>query len=158
MEKEKGYLSSELPVEERVEDLLGRMTLEEKIGQLKARAFPFRRMFFEPFEGLPEDQRKRLEESIVSMFFFENMDIRDSLSANYWRKHWKEVVVEEEKYGIGQLSMALRPFSPKEGAEFANEMQKFILEKTHLGIPVMIHDESLHGCMAKGCTIFPLTN
>jgi hypothetical protein len=30
MEKEKVYLNSELPVEERVEDLLGRMTLEEK--------------------------------------------------------------------------------------------------------------------------------
>lgn len=155
MEKEKVYLSSELPVEERVEDLLGRMTLEEKISQLKARwAAPFRRMFFEPFQGLLEDQRKRLEESIMSMFF-ENRDIMDSLSANYWRKHWKEVVVEEEKYGIGQLSFALRPFSPKESAEFANEMQKFILEKTHLGIPVMIHDECLHGCMAKGCTIFP---
>ena len=142
---------------ERVEDLRGRMTLEEKIGQLKARIALSWRMFFEPLEGLLEDQRKRLEESIMSMFF-ENRDIMDSLSANYWRKHWKEVVVEGGKYGIGQLSCALRPFSPKESAEFANEMQKFILEKTHLGIPVMIHDESLHGCMAKGCTIFPLTN
>ena len=77
MEKEKVYSSSELPVEERVEDLLGRMTLEEKTSQLKARWFLGRRMFFEPFEGLLEDQRKRLEESIMSMVF-ENRDIRDS--------------------------------------------------------------------------------
>ena len=86
MEKEKVYLSSELPVEERVEDLLGRMTLEEKVSQLKARGFFWRRMFFEPLEGLLEDQRKRLEESIMNMVF-ENRDIVDSLSANYWRKH-----------------------------------------------------------------------
>ena len=97
MEKEKVYLSSELPVEERVEDLLGRMTLEEKVGQLKARAFPYRRIFFEPFEGLSEDQRKRLGDLIMSMFFdFEKRDIMDSLSANYWKKHWKEVALEEE--------------------------------------------------------------
>ena len=161
MEKENTYLSSELPVEERVEDLLGRMTLEEKASQLKARMAPLAssgglgwKMLFKPFEGLSEDQRKRLEESMISMFFGERA-IMESLSVNYWRKHWREVVVEEGKYGIGQLSMALRPFSPKESAEFAGEMQKFVLEKTRLGIPVMIHDESLHGCMAKGCTIFP---
>ncbi len=93
MGKEKDYLSFELPAEESIEDLLGRMTLEEKIDQLKARMFTFRRMFSKLFEelfkGLLEDQRERLEELIVRMVF-EKRDIRDSLSANYWRKHWKE--------------------------------------------------------------------
>jgi len=34
-------------------------------------------------------------------------------------------------------------------------MQKFVHERTRLGIPLIIHDECLHGCMAKGCTSFP---
>ncbi len=155
MEKEKAYLSSELPVEERVEDLLERMTLEEKVSQLKVKIeYPFFERLAELSEGLSEDQRKRFQEPIMSMAS-ENRDIMNSLLTNYWRKHWREVVVEGGKYGIGQLYRVLRPFSPKESAEFANEMQKFILEKTHLGIPMIIHGEGLHGCMAKGCTIFP---
>ena len=64
-----------------------------------------------------------------------------------WRKRWKELVVEGEKYGIGELSCVLRHFSPEEGARFANEIQKFLLDETRLRIPVMIHDECLHGCL-----------
>ncbi|MCK4419359.1 glycoside hydrolase family 3 C-terminal domain-containing protein [Candidatus Aerophobetes bacterium] len=154
MKEEKAYLNSNLSVEERVEDLFSKMTLEEKIGQLKARIFPLGRMFFEFSEGLSEDQMRGIKKIYLSLVF-EGGDIWLPLSANYWRKHWKEVVVEGERYGIGQLSTALRPFSPRESTELANKMQKFIVEKTRLGIPVMIHEECLHGCVAKGSTIFP---
>jgi len=57
--------------------------------------------------------------------------------------------------GIGQIGGIQRPFGPKEGAEIANDVQRFVIEHTRLGIPVIIHDECLHGCMAKGSTIFP---
>lgn len=154
MKKEKTYLNSNLPVQERVEDLFSRMTLEEKIGQLKARLSPLRRIFSELCEGLSEDQIKKIKK-IYFWLIFEGGDSWSPLSANYWRRHWKEIVVEGEKYGIGQLSTALRPFSPRESTELANKMQKFIIEKTRLGIPIMIHEECLHGCRAKGSTIFP---
>ena len=154
MKKERVYLDPNVPVEDRVEDLLGRMTLEEKVGQLKARMFRLWKMFPELLEGLSEGQRKRLEQLFVRMVF-EQRDILDPLLANYWRKRWKEVVVEGEQYGIGQLSRALRPFSPRQSAELANEMQRFLIQKTRLGIPVMVHEECLHGCVAKGCTSFP---
>jgi len=153
MEK-KIYLDSNASVEERVEDLLSRMSLEEKVAQLKARMLHMWRIFSELFEGLPEDQRKRLE-SLFMKIAFEERDILESLSVNYWRKHWKEVVIEGKELAIGELSCALRPFSPKESAEFANQIQKFVREKSRLGIPLIIHDECLHGCMAKGSTIFP---
>ncbi len=154
MDKEKTYLNPDLSVEEKVEDLLSKMSLEEKISQLKARGPSIWKMLSEFEEGLSEDQRKRLRNLFLKVVF-EERDILDSMSNNYWKKHWKEIVAEEKKCIIGQLSFILRALTPKKGAEFANEIQKFLLEKTHLGIPAIIHDECLHGCMAKGCTIFP---
>ena len=153
--KEKAvYLDSSQPVEERVEDLLERMSLEEKIGQLKAKGLPLWKMFPQLFEGLPPEEEQGLR-GLFLQTLFKNTSIAETISANYWKKYWKEVVVEKDKYGIGQLSCTLRLFFPKEGAEFANKIQKFLLKETRLGIPMMVHDECLHGCAAKGCTIFP---
>ena len=94
------YENPNLSVEERVEDLLSRMTLEEKIAQLQSGT------------SIPE-------------------------------------------HGIGNLTLVIRRLEPKEGAVKANEFQRQAIEKTRLGIPVIIHDECLHGCMAKYSTSFP---
>ncbi len=58
------------------------------------------------------------------------------------------------KNGAGHISPVLRPFDPGKGTEIANEIQK-IATGTGPKIPVIIHDECLHGCMAKGSTSFP---
>lgn len=58
------------------------------------------------------------------------------------------------KNGAGHISPVLRPFDPKSGTKIANEIQKIAL-KNGPKIPVIIHDECLHGCMAKGSTSFP---
>lgn len=152
----KNYLNPELSIEERVEDLISKMTLEEKVGQLKARMLHIWKLFSDLFEGLPDKYAKRLDEVLFRLFAGEG-ELMEALSGNYWKKHWKDVTLEgyKEKYGIGELSCVLRPFSPKEGAEFANEIQKYVIENTRLGIPVLIHDECLHGCMAKGSSSFP---
>ncbi len=60
-------------------------------------------------------------------------------------------------FGIGQIT---RPggatgFSPKQTAKLVNEIQKFLVNKTRLGIPAFIHEECLSGYMTKGATIFP---
>lgn len=36
-----------------------------------------------------------------------------------------------------------------------NEMQKFFIEETRLGIPAIFIDEALHGLIREGCTSFP---
>ncbi|MBA7497807.1 MAG: beta-glucosidase [Clostridia bacterium] len=146
------YLDSTQSEERRVEDLLGRMTLEEKISQLKAK-WHLRKTFSELFGSL-SDKGKKLE-SLFYKIISEERDISEAISTHFWRKHWKELVVEKGKYGLGELSCVLRTFSHKESAELANKIQKFALEETRLGIPVIIHDECLHGCMAKGSSIFP---
>ncbi|MGA2624961.1 MAG: glycoside hydrolase family 3 N-terminal domain-containing protein [Bacteroidota bacterium] len=57
--------------------------------------------------------------------------------------------------GVGQLACTLRPLGPKEAAGLANKIQKLAVEKTRLGIPIIIHDEALHGLIGKGATSFP---
>ncbi|MBO3842542.1 MAG: glycoside hydrolase family 3 C-terminal domain-containing protein [Candidatus Brockarchaeota archaeon] len=89
-----------LPVEKRVEDLLKRMTLQEKLAQLRSS------------REMPEG-------------------------------------------GVGNLTHVTRGLPAREGAEKANQYQVKAVEKTRLGIPVIIHDECLHGCVAKFSTSFP---
>ncbi|HTY57930.1 MAG TPA: glycoside hydrolase family 3 N-terminal domain-containing protein, partial [Bacteroidota bacterium] len=101
------YLDSKARIEDRVRDLLGRMTLEEKIAQLQC--------IGQDVEG-------------------------------------KKLVTAD---GIGELACVLRYSSPAEGAAKANRIQKLIADSTRLKIPVIIHDEGLHGLLARGATSFP---
>lgn len=57
--------------------------------------------------------------------------------------------------GLGQLTTVTRRMDPREGTETYNAIQRFLVTKTRLKIPAILHDECLHGCMAKGATIFP---
>jgi beta-glucosidase len=57
--------------------------------------------------------------------------------------------------GLGGLACVLRGDGPQAGAEKANRIQKLALGKTRLGIPIIIHDEALHGILARGGTSFP---
>jgi beta-glucosidase len=59
--------------------------------------------------------------------------------------------------GIGHISAAARSSgrSPGELAALNNEIQRFLREKTRLGIPAIVHEECLNGFRAKGATIFP---
>jgi beta-glucosidase len=59
------------------------------------------------------------------------------------------------KYGIGQVARQRERKGPREGALFANALQKWLIENTRLGIPAIFHDEILHGHMAQGSTSFP---
>lgn len=99
------YLDPKRATEERVKDLLSRMTLEEKVAQLQCAI-------------------GQVEEGIV-------------------------------RNGIGSLAVSLRNLGPREAAEQANRFQRIALEQTRLGIPVLIHDEALHGLVGRGATSFP---
>ena len=59
--------------------------------------------------------------------------------------------------GVGQVSRVAGATNlmPREVAEFANQIQRHLVEETRLGIPAIIHEESLHGVMARGATCFP---
>jgi len=119
------YKNPRLPVERRVADLLSRMTLEEKTAQLTCL-----------WGGRPQVEPPK------------NFDTdRGDFSP--------EKAAEVMKHGIGQIARQREQKDPRQGAMFANAVQKWLIENTRLGIPAILHDEILHGHMAKWSTSFP---
>src|SRR6185295_11396133 len=119
------YKNPRLSVERRVDDLLSRMTLEEKVAQMTCL------------------WSKRPEKSDRTDFATDRGDFSPEKAAQVMR------------YGIGQIARQREQKGPRDGAIFANEVQKWLIENTRLGIPAIFHDEILHGHMAKGSTSFP---
>jgi beta-glucosidase len=115
------YKNPSLPIEERLDDLLGRMTLEEKIAQLKS--FWLRDTLAFDAEG-----------NFIS--------VQDTAILNR---------------GAGSFfSRFMRsPRPTRELIRCLNGFQKYMVEKSRLGIPAMTFAEALHGFMATGATSFP---
>lgn len=120
------YKNQSLPVEDRVNDLVPRMTLEEKVAQLTSTM---------PMLGFGSDA--------ATSFIDKDGKIVPERAVKYF------------KDGIGQISRPGMRLGPKEMAEFTNTVQKWIMENTRLGIPVMFHEEALHGLATSKATSFP---
>lgn len=118
------YKDAKQPTDVRVKDLLGRMTLEEKVAQLET----------------VWEKRKLLETD----------------SGEFTNEHAKEFL----NLGIGEIA---RPAENKKApnktalqtALFTNAIQKWVIENTRLGIPVLFHEEALHGHVGRNSTSFP---
>ncbi len=67
------------------------------------------------------------------------------------------ISAEKLKHGIGQITRlaGATTLDPVSAAETANSLQKFLVEKTRLGIPAIIHEECCSGAMLLGGTIYP---
>ncbi|HYL85793.1 MAG TPA: glycoside hydrolase family 3 N-terminal domain-containing protein [Candidatus Angelobacter sp.] len=120
------YRDPKLPIEQRIADLLSRMTLEEKVAQI---------------EGTWQNRNFPLD---PKTFFIDE----------------KGAFVPEKaavalKYGLGEISRASEHKGPREMAEFTNTIQKWVHDNTRLGIPVLIHEECLHGHVAPKGTSYP---
>ena len=59
--------------------------------------------------------------------------------------------------GIGQITRVAGASSlkPEEGAKVANQIQKYLIDNTRLGIPALVHEECCSGYMARNATCFP---
>jgi beta-glucosidase-like glycosyl hydrolase len=64
---------------------------------------------------------------------------------------------EMMKDGIGQITrpMGTHVVGTAACIKGINKIQKFLVEKTRLGIPALAHEECLAGLMGKGATLFP---
>src|SRR4029453_17553585 len=58
--------------------------------------------------------------------------------------------------GIGHVSRVAGAtnLGPAAAAEAGNEIQRFLVEETRLGIPALLHEESLHGLLARDAPIY----
>lgn len=130
---EKGdYLNPKLPVETRVADLLGRMTVEEKVGQLLC---PL------GWEMYDIKSPKRVEVSDTFKRLVNDRQV-GMLWAVYRADPWTRKTLDN---GL----------NPRLAAMAGNAIQKYAIENTRLGIPVFIAEEAPHGHMAIGSTVFP---
>jgi beta-glucosidase len=120
------YRDPKLPLEQRVADLLSRMTLEEKIAQLTS-------AMGRPAMGADDKSA-----------FTDTKGLFQPEKAAVLLKN-----------GIGQIAHPSGSRGPREMAEFTNAVQKWVKENTRLGIPVLFHDECLHGHLAVKGTSFP---
>ncbi|MGZ7046329.1 MAG: glycoside hydrolase family 3 protein, partial [Candidatus Aminicenantales bacterium] len=122
------YRDSAAPPEKRVEDLLGRMTLEEKVGQMNMPCV------YE--SGLGESPAEKMA---ACRKFAEGTYVKGL----------------EPGGGFFTLPNTILHEGPRQQAEFLNELQEIALKKTRLGIPLLMTEEGTHGLMASGATIFP---
>ena len=118
------YKNAQAPVAARVKDLLGRMSLEEKVMQM------------------------------VCI----NYERKDTLFTKE-RKFDERRAQRAYPLGLGQIAVASKiqnvELDAADNARVANELQHYFVEKTRLGIPVVFHEEGLHGLAGKGSTSFP---
>lgn len=81
---------------------------------------------------------------------------------------WAMEVLEDRKFavdkaeklmknGLGGISRAGvgTALEPGQIAVFVNDLQRFLVENTRLGIPAIVHEECLTGFMARRATMFP---
>lgn len=114
--------------EKRVEDLLSRMTLEEKLGQMN--------MPCVYLSELGNDKQAKLE-ACRKLTRGEFVDSLGPIG------------------GFFTLANNLLHEGTRQQAEYFNGLQKIALEDTRLGIPLLQTEEGTHGLMCSGGTIFP---
>lgn len=125
------YLNAHLPVEERVRDLLSRMTLEEKVGQLEV---PLGWEMYQKAGGAPGVSRQ-----------FEKMMAGPEPGTLYG-------VLRADPWTKVTLDTGL---SPRQAAEAVNAIQKYAIDHSRLHIPLLLAEECTHGHMAIGAATFP---
>jgi beta-glucosidase len=118
------YKDSSHPIADRVADLIARMTLEEKAAQMVC-------IWNKKAETLLDENGNFDEAKAMEHFGHGN--------------------------GLGQVG---RPSdsgggkNPRQMAELTNAIQRFFVEKSRLGIPVIFHEECLHGHAGIDATSF----
>ncbi|WP_044209425.1 glycoside hydrolase family 3 N-terminal domain-containing protein [Flammeovirga sp. OC4] len=112
------YKQPTASIESRVEDLLKKMTLEEKVAQMR---------MFHANKGVKFKDGK--------------LDL-------------SEVVQKKLKLGIGGIKNPGEHNTPEEAAELNNQLQKYIIKNSRLGIPGFFVTESYNGVDAEGSTSF----
>jgi beta-glucosidase len=122
------YLNSKAPIERRVDDLLRRMTLKEKVGQL----------------NLPCVYVNALGRDIAA-------------KTEACRKFAAGTYTDEIGPGCGFFTLAneILQKDARQQAEYFNELQRIALTQTRLKIPLLQDEEGTHGAMFPGATIFP---
>lgn len=128
------YREAGAPVADRVRDLLSRMTLTEKVGQVNQRMYGW-----DAYERTPEGHR-------LTDAFRAEVAAYDGMGALYGLQRadpWSGVTFAD---GI----------TAADAARVADSVQRHVLSNTRLGIPVLLVEEVPHGHQALDGTALPV--
>lgn len=125
------YKNAKAPIDARVNDLINRMTVKEKIGQLMTQ------LGWEMYD-------KKGEKVSVSEKF--KKAVAEQHIGNLW------ATLRADPWTQKTLATGLDPYN---AAKATNMLQQYNLEHSRLGIPVFLAEECPHGHMAIGTTVFP---
>ncbi len=130
------YKDAGLATEARVADLLGRMTLEEKVAQM---------LCVWQEKGKIQDPDGKFNPKKASQVYPNGLGM---------------VARPSDQQGLATTtgagdSGAMGNRDAFNTATHINAMQKWAVEETRLGIPMIMHEEALHGYVAKDATSFP---
>jgi beta-glucosidase len=131
------YKDARQPVAARVDDLLRRMTLDEKVAQLET----------------VWEQKAKLQTA--------DGDFSPALASKNFPNGIGGFARPSDYRGVTHSNGAAGASGPtvnrdaRQTAEFINAAQHWAVEHTRLGIPILMHEESLHGYVARGATSFP---
>jgi beta-glucosidase len=105
-------------IDDRVEDLIARMTVDEKLAQ-------------------------------VGSIWLADLVKDGRFDADH--------VAQQLEHGIGHVTRigASTGLRPADSARLMNDIQRVAIERTRLGIPVMVHEEAVAGYCARDATQFP---
>ena len=119
------YLDPALPVDRRVEDLLGRMTLEEKVAQLQP--------------ALGQDPAAWDEQG--DFVAGRDAPLFAAGPASY--------------FNLPAFLKSVGTLTPAAAARHVNSLQDYARAHSRLGIPLFTFGEAVHGYLAPGATSFP---
>ena len=122
------YLDKTQPIEARVDDLMRRMTLKEKVGQLNLPC------------GYVDALGKTIPEKMAAA-----------------RKFAAGTYTDEIGPGAGFFTLAntIKLNNLPKQVKYFNELQKIAATQTRLKIPLLQDEEGTHGAMFPGATVFP---
>jgi beta-glucosidase len=122
------YLDPKRPVEERIDDLMSRMTLKEKVGQINMPA------------ELVDDLGKTI-----------------TVTPEVYEKFVAGTFTGQIGPGGGLFGLVEHSLhdGPRQQAEFTNQLQRIALTQPRLKIPLLLTEEGTHGAMFPNATIFP---
>lgn len=129
------FRDPKMPLAQRVQDLLSQMTLEEKVAQMVA-IWARKEYIMDGLVFSSERAKKQYPDGV------------GQISRPSDKRGGPGV-------GAAAGGTAAQWRTPENTVEFINAVQKWAVEETRLGIPVLFHEECLHGYMATDATMFP---
>jgi beta-glucosidase len=133
------YRNASAPIAQRVEDLLSRMTLDEKVAQMIA-VWEHKDRIQTP-DGTFSAGR-------ASAAFPDGLGMIS-------RPSDRRGVTAPAATGAAGAVAGQGNRNARETADYINAAQRWAVEHTRLGIPILMHEEALHGYVARDATSFP---